>query len=38
VNWIVESVRWTWLTLSFLAFIAAECAVVYYLYKALGWV
>ena len=37
VNWLIDSIRWTWLTISFLAFIAAECLAVYYLYKFLGW-
>jgi hypothetical protein len=37
VNWLIESVRWTWLTLTFFAFVAAECLTVYYLYKFLGW-
>jgi hypothetical protein len=37
VNWLLDSVRWTWLTMTFVAFVACECAAVYYLYKFLGW-
>ena len=37
VNWLIDSIRWTWLTISFIAFVAAECLAVFYLYKFLGW-
>jgi hypothetical protein len=37
VNWMIDTARWTWLTLTFLAFIAIECVAIYYLYKLLGW-
>ena len=25
MNWLIDSIRWTWLTVSFIAFVAAEC-------------
>lgn len=37
MNWIVESLRWTWLTLTFVAFVAFECVAIYYVYRFLGW-
>ena len=33
VNWLIESVRWTWLTVTFLMFIAAECAATISVYQ-----
>jgi len=38
VNWLIDTIRWTWLTLTFLAFIAIECLGIYYLYRFLGWI
>ena len=37
VNWLIDSIRWTWLTISSVAFITAEVLAVFYLYKFLGW-
>jgi hypothetical protein len=37
VNWFIDSIRWTWLTISSVAFITAEVLAVFYLYKFLGW-
>jgi hypothetical protein len=37
VNWLFDSVRWTWLIMTFVAFVVCECAAVYYLYRFLGW-
>lgn len=37
VNWLIDSIRWTWLTISAVTFIAAEFLAVFYLYKFLGW-
>lgn len=37
VNWLIDSIRWTWLTISAVTFITAEVLAVFYLYKFLGW-
>ncbi len=37
VNWLLDAARWTWLTLTFLIFVAIECVAIYYLYEFLGW-
>ena len=38
MNQIIEWARWTWLVSTFLAFVVAECAGLYYLYRFLGWI